>query len=138
MNPLNRLMSLVVFPSKFTKGHLNASFQSLDLKTGLLYKSTNINPFLYAPQGNRKLIMEAATKMGEEQNEINWRIVEKDRSKISSMIEGVGRVNSMEEVTMTCANMCGIQLAMVDIAAGKPLLYQFAWKIIRFIDNKKN
>ena len=42
------------------------------------------------------------------------------------MIEGVGCVNSMEEVAMTCANMCGVQLAMVDIAAGKPLLYQFA------------
>ncbi len=66
MNPLNRLMSLVVFPPKFTKGHLNASFQSSDLKTGLLYKSTNISSFLYAPQGNRKLIREAATKMDEE------------------------------------------------------------------------
>jgi hypothetical protein len=81
--------------------------------------------------------MEAAIKMDEEQNKINWRIVEKARSKISSMIEGVGRVNSMEEVAMTCANMCGVQLTMVDIAAGKPLLYQFAWKIIRFIKNKK-
>jgi hypothetical protein len=81
--------------------------------------------------------MEAATKMDEEQNKINWRIVEKDRSKISLMIKGVGCVNSMEEVAMTCANMCGIQLAMVDIVAGKPLLYQFAWKIIRFIENKK-
>jgi hypothetical protein len=45
--------------------------------------------------------MEAATKMDEKQNKINWRIVKKDRSKISSMIEGVGRVNSMEEVAMT-------------------------------------
>ncbi len=129
-------MSLVVSPPKFTKGHLNASFQSLDLETGLLYKLTNINPFLYAPQGNRKLIMEAATKMDEEQNKINWQIVEKDRSKFSLMIEGVGYVNSMEEVAMTCANMCGVQLAMVNIAAGKPLLYQFAWKIIRFIKKK--
>lgn len=136
-NPLNRLMSLVVFPPKFTKGHLNASFQSSDLETGSLYKSTNINPFLYAPQGNRKLIKEAATKMDEERNEVNWRIVEKDRNKISSMIEGVGRVNNMEEVAMTCANMCGVQLAMIDIAAGKPILYQFAWKVIRLIENKK-
>jgi hypothetical protein len=130
-------MSLVVFPPKFTKGHLNASFQSSDLETGSLYKSTNINPFLYAPQGNRKLIKEAATKMEEERNEINWRIVEKDRNKISSMIEGVGRVNNMEEVAMTCANMCGVQLAMIDIAAGKPILYQFTWKVIRLIENKK-
>ena len=66
---------------------------------------------------------EAATKMEEERNEINWRIVEKDRNKISSMIEGVGRVNNMEEVAMTCANMCGVQLAMIDIAVGKPILY---------------
>jgi hypothetical protein len=118
-------MSLVVFPPKFTKGHLNASFQSLDLETGSLYKSTNINHFLYAPQGNRKLIKEAASKTEEERNKIDWRIVEKDRSKISSMIEGVGHVNNMEEVAMTCANMCGIQLLMIDIAAGKPILYQF-------------
>ena len=135
-NPLNRLISLIVFSPKFTRGHLNASFQSLDLKIGSLYKSTNINPFLYAPQGNRKLIMEAATKMDEEHNKINWRIVEKDRSKISSMIKGVGRVNTMEEVPMTSANMCGVQLAMIDIPASKPLLYQLAWKIIRFIENK--
>ncbi len=78
--------------------------------------------------------MEAATKMDEERNEINWRIVKKDRSKISLMIKGVSRVNSMEEVAMTCVNMCGVQLAMVNITAGKPLLYQFAWKIIRFIE----
>jgi hypothetical protein len=136
-NPLNRLMSLVVFPPKFTKGHLNASFQSSDLKTGSMYKSTSINPFHYAPQGNRKLILDAATKMDEERNEINWRIVEKDRSKISSVIEGVGRVNTMEEVAMTCANICGVQLAMVDISGGKPLLYQFARKMIRFIESKK-
>ena len=124
-------------PPKFTKGHLNANFQSLDLETGSMYTSTSINPFHYAPQGNRKLIMDAAIKIDEEHNKINWRIVKKDRSKISSMIKGVGRVNTMEEVAMTCANICGIQLAMVDILAGKPLLYQFAWKMIRLIKNKK-
>jgi hypothetical protein len=118
-NPLNRLMSLVVSPPKFTKGHLNASFQSLDLETGSMYKLTSINPFHYAPQGNRKLIIDAAIKMDEEHNDINWRIAEKDRSKISSMIEGVGCVNTMEKVAMTCANICGVQLAMVDILAGK-------------------
>ena len=137
-NPLSRLMSLVVFPQKFTKGHLNASFQSSDLETGSMYKSTSINPFHYAPQGNRKMILEATNKMNEERNEINWRIVEKDRTKISSLIEGIGRVNNMEEVAMTCANICGVQLAMVDITAGKPLLFQLAWKVIRFIENKKN
>jgi hypothetical protein len=81
--------------------------------------------------------MDAAIKMEEERNKINWRIVEKDRSKISSMIEGVGHVNTMKEVAMICANICGVQLAMVDILAGKPLLYQFAWKMIHLIENKK-
>jgi len=137
-NPLSRLMSMVVFTPKFTKGHLNASFQSSDLETGLMYKSTSLNPFHYAPQGNRKLISEATAKMHEEWNELNWRIVEKDRSKISSLIEGIGQVNSMEEVAMTCTNICGVQLAMVDIMVGKPLLFQMAWKVIRFIKNKKN
>ncbi len=136
-NPLSRLMSLVVFPLKFTKGHLNASFQSSDLETGLMYKLTSLNPFHYAPQGNRKKILEAATKMDKECNEVNWRIVEKDRSKISSLIEGVGCVNNMEEVAMPCANICGVQLAMIDITAGIPLLFQFAWKAIRFTENKK-
>ena len=136
-NPLSRLMSMVVFTSKFTKGHLNASFQSSDLETGSMYKSTSINPFHYAPQGNRKLISEATAKMDEERNELNWRIVEKDRNKISSLIEGIGRVNSVDEVAMTCANICGVQLAMVDMTAGKPLLFQLAWKVIRFIENKK-
>ncbi len=80
--------------------------------------------------------MDAVIKMDKERNEINWRIVEKDRSKISSMIKRVGHVNTIEEVAMMCANICGIQLAMVDILAGKPLLYQFAWKMIRLIKNK--
>jgi hypothetical protein len=44
----------------------------------------------------------------------------------------------MEDVCMTCANMCGVQLAIVDVSKfTKPLLYQFAWKIIMFIENKK-
>ena len=38
---------------------------------------------------------------------------------------------------MTCANMCGVQLAMIDIAAGKPILHKFAWKVIWLIENKK-
>ncbi len=38
---------------------------------------------------------------------------------------------------MTCANICGVQLAMINITVGKPLLFQLAWKAIRFIKNKK-
>jgi len=97
----------------------------------------SLNPFHYAPQTNRKTILEAATKMDEERNELNWHIVKKDQSKNSSLIKGVGRVNNMEVVGMTCANICGVQLAMIDITAGKPLLFQLAWKVIRLIENKK-
>ena len=53
------------------------------------------------------------------------------------MIEGVGCINSIEDVAMTCVNICGVQLAMFNILAGEPLLYQFAWKVIQFIENKK-
>jgi hypothetical protein len=81
--------------------------------------------------------MDAATKMDKERNEISLWIIKKDRSKVSSVIEEVGYVNTMEEVAMMCASICGIQLAMVDILAGKPLHYQFARKMIRFFENKK-
>ncbi len=56
-------MSPVVFPPKFTKGHLNASFQSSDLEAGTINKSALIHPFHYAPQNNRKLVKEAANEM---------------------------------------------------------------------------
>ena len=96
INPLKRLMFLFMFPQKFTKAHLNASFQSVDLETGSIYKSTSINPFHYAPQTNRVLVKAANSEMEEERNEMNWKIVEKDRKQISSMIEGVG-VNYFNE-----------------------------------------
>ena len=38
---------------------------------------------------------------------------------------------------MMCANMCGMQLAIINIAVGKPLLFQYAYKMICFIKNKK-
>ena len=75
--------------------------------------------------------------MDKECNEINWRIDKKDRKQISLMIKGVGRMNSMEDVAITCMNICGVQLAIMDISVVKPLLYQFAWKVIKFIENKK-
>jgi hypothetical protein len=43
--PLNRLVLLYVFPAKFMKGHLNAAFQSNDLKLAAMHKLTSINPF---------------------------------------------------------------------------------------------
>jgi hypothetical protein len=43
----------------------------------------------------------------------------------------------MEDVCMTCANMCGVKLVIVDDSKSKPLLYQLAWKFIKIIKNKK-
>jgi hypothetical protein len=103
----------------------------------MIYKSVSIHPFHYAPQNNRKLVKEAANEMDKKHNKINWQIVKKDRKQISLMIKGVGRMNSMEDVAITCMNICGVQLAIMDISVVKPLLYQFAWKVIRFIENKK-
>jgi hypothetical protein len=86
ITPLNSLMSLVVSPPKFTKGHLNASFQSTNIETSLIYKSASIHPFHHAPQTNHLLVMAAAKEMDKERNKINWCMVEKDRKQISLMI----------------------------------------------------
>ncbi len=136
-NPLERLMSLTVFPKKFTKAHLNASFQCADLKAGLMYKNPSINPFHYGLQTNRALVKAASAKIQEERNQINWKINDKDKKVISSVIEGVGRIKTMDDVCMTCTNMCGAMLAIVDVTKSKPLLYQVAWKFIKLIENKK-
>jgi hypothetical protein len=130
-------LSLFDFTPKFFKAHLNASFQNVNLELGAIYKSTSINPFQYAPQTNRAMVKAASSKLEEEHNKLNWRITNKDKKQVISVMEGVGRINSMEDVCMTCANMCGVQLAIVDILKTKPLLYQFAWKITKFIKNKK-
>ncbi len=87
LHPLDRLMSLIVFPPKFVKGHLNPSFQSSNLKSGTIYKSASIHPFHYAPQYNQKLVKGATIEMEAKQNEVNWRIGKKDRRLL---IEGVG------------------------------------------------
>ena len=137
-NPLERLMSLSVFPKKFTKVHLNASFQSSDLETNMMYKNTSVNPFHYAPHNNRALIQAALVEIKEERNEFNWRVNEKDKKQISSAIEGVGRIESMDDVSRTCANICGVILAIVDVSRTKPLLYQVAYKFIKIIENKKS
>jgi hypothetical protein len=136
-NSLQSLMSLVCFPPIFMKGHLNASFQSFDLEAGAIYKSTSLNPFQYAPQNNRMLVKVATSEMEEAHNRINWKIIDKDRKQILSIIKGVSRVNSMEDVAMTCANMSCVQLAIINVSTTKPLLYQFALKMIKFIENKK-
>jgi hypothetical protein len=74
-------MSLSVFPKKITKAHLNASFQCTDLETSMLYKNTLINPFHYALQYCRALVKAATVKIEEEQNEFNWKVNKKDKSR---------------------------------------------------------
>jgi hypothetical protein len=137
LNPLNRLMSLSVFPQKFTKAHLNASFQSVNLEVGLIYKSTLIHPFHYAPQTNCAMVKAASRKIGEKRNEINWKIKDKDKRQTTSIIKGIVQINLMEDFCMTCANMCSVQHAIMDVSKSKPLLYQLAWKFITFIKNKQ-
>jgi hypothetical protein len=44
----------------------------------------------------------------------------------------------MDNVAMTAADICGVQLAIVNTSAKKPILYQFAWKILKFIKNKSS
>jgi hypothetical protein len=80
-NPLNSLMSLIVSPSKFTKGHLITSFQSANIKTSSIYKSALIHPFHYAPQTNCLLVMAAPKEMDKERNKINWCMVKKTENK---------------------------------------------------------
>jgi hypothetical protein len=68
-----------------------------------------------------------ANEMEEEQNKMSWCVIDKDRKQISSMNNGVGQVDSMEDVAMTCMNICGMQLAIIYVLTSKPLLYRFFW-----------
>ena len=43
----------------------------------------------------------------------------------------------MEDVAMMCANICGMQIAIINVVSAKLLLYQFAIKLIKLIKNKK-
>jgi hypothetical protein len=74
-SPLNRPMSLYVFPAKFIKGHLNAAFQSNDLKLAAIHKSTNINPFHYGLQNDQAMVIAAKKEQEEERNEKNFSII---------------------------------------------------------------
>jgi hypothetical protein len=111
-------------------------FQSNDLELAAIHKSTSINPFHYAPQLDQILVAAAKKEVDEEQNEKSFAIAKSNRKKISALIEGIGKINSMDNIVKTCANICGVQLAIINITAGKSLLYQYAWKRIHFIENK--
>jgi hypothetical protein len=115
---------MYVIPPKFTKGYLNATFQSDELELAFIYESTSINPFNYAPQTNHASVLAAKKEFDLEQNKKSFSVSETHCKKVSSHIEGIGKINTMEDVAMTCANICGVQLAIVDISLGKPLLYQ--------------
>ena len=85
--PLKRLISLSVFPKKFTKAHLNTSFQCADLEADMMYTNPSINPFHYAPQNCHALVKKASFEIKEERNKLIWCINEKDKKQISSVIE---------------------------------------------------
>jgi hypothetical protein len=106
------------------------------LELASIYKSTSINPLYYAPQLDQILVAAAKKEVEEEQNKKSFAIAESNHKKISSLIKGIGKINCMDKVAKTCANICGIQLAIINITAGKPLHYQYVWKMIRFIENK--
>jgi hypothetical protein len=89
--PLNRLMSLYVFPPKFTKGHLNATFHSNNLEVATINKSTSINPFHYALQLDQISVAAVKKEVIEEQNKKTFAIVERNRKKILALIEGIGK-----------------------------------------------
>ncbi len=86
LNPLNRRLSLFIFTPKFTKAHLRASFHNVDLELGAIYKSTSINPFQYAPQTNCTMVKVASSELEEECNELNWRITDKDKKQVTTII----------------------------------------------------
>ena len=71
----------------------------------MMYKNPSINLFHYAPQNCRALVKKASFDIEEERNEFNWCINEKDKKQISSVIEGVGRVESMDDVSRSCINV---------------------------------
>jgi hypothetical protein len=88
-----------------------------------MYKNPSINPFHNAPQKNRALVQAASVEIEEERNEVNWQVNKKDKKQISSFIEGVGRIKSMDNVSRTCANMCGMIFTIIDVSKTKLLLY---------------
>jgi hypothetical protein len=71
------------------------SLRSLYLKFALLYKSTSINPFQYAPQTHQALVTAARKDMEERRNELNFQIAETQRKKTTTNIKGIGRITTM-------------------------------------------
>jgi hypothetical protein len=146
---LARMRSLEAFDPKFVTAHINANFSTTDLDAESTTKSTSINAFSYAPQNNKSKTLKKQADIQAHQNESLFNINEKDKKETSAYIEGIGQIESNEDVISACANICGIMFAIVNTTGDKkPILHQAMMKIILFIrerstsgwmrDNKKD
>ena len=135
LNPLFSHMSMTHFDKKFATGILNARFQYTDLDGATAYESTEINIFHFGPQSDASLVNAARIRDANARNEIEFKIHESQRTKMNSTIEGIGRVNNIEDVVKVCANFCAVMRAIVDIEQGKPFLYSLMVKMILVIQH---
>ncbi len=108
LNPLYSHMSMTHFDKKFSTGILNARFQYTDLDGAATYESTEINIFHFAPQSDASLVNAARIRDANARNEVEFKIHESQRTKTNSTIDGIGRVNNIEDVVKVCSNLCGI------------------------------
>jgi len=108
LNPLYSHMSMTHFDKKFSTGILNARLQYTDLDGAATYESTEINIFHFVPQSNASLVNAARIRDANARNEVEFKIHESQRTKTNSTIDGIGRVNNIEDVIKVCANLCGI------------------------------
>jgi hypothetical protein len=135
LNPLHSHMSMAHFDKKFSTGILFARFQYTELD-GALYESTDINDFHFAPQNDSALISATCLCDVNDRNESEFKIHKSQRSKANSTIEGIGRVNDIEDLIKVCANLCAIQCKIADVQGGGfPFLHKFSIKIILCIHN---
>jgi len=105
LNPPFLHMPMTHFDKKFATGILNARFQYTDLDGATAYESTEINIFHFGPQSDASLLNAARIHDTNARNKIEFKIHESQRTKMNSTIEGIGRVNNIEDVVKVCANM---------------------------------
>ncbi len=43
----------------------------------------------------------------------------------------------MDDIAITAADICWVQMEIVNTSLKKPLFYQFAWKMLKYVKNKK-
>jgi hypothetical protein len=61
--------------------------------------------------------------MEEQCNKLDFQIIETQCKKTMTNIKGIERITTMDNVAMTAATICGVQMAIVDTSLKKPLLY---------------